>query len=124
VTADPDTVRDVIDAFNADGMSALQPHWGGRPRRIREEDIEFIVATAKTRPKRLGLPFTHWSTRKLAAHVSGQYGHHDPTPVPNGWRIERERLRRILHEHEMSFQRTRTWKPWSDAVATTADSDP
>src|SRR5450755_4114782 len=48
VAADPDTVRDVIHAFNGQGMSALQPHWGGgRPRRISDADIDFIVATAK-----------------------------------------------------------------------------
>src|SRR5450631_647999 len=29
VAAHPDTVRDVIHAFNGQGMSALQPHWGG-----------------------------------------------------------------------------------------------
>jgi hypothetical protein len=68
-----------------------------------------------TRPKRLGLPFTHWSIRKLAAYVSGQYGHHDPDLVPARIvRIGRERVRRILHEHGISFQRTRTWKESTD----------
>src|SRR5450755_3716844 len=116
VAAHPDTVRDVIHAFNAHGMATLEPHWGaGRPRRISEEDIDFIVATAKARPKRLGLPFTRWSIRKLAAYVSGQYGHRDPAQVPERVvRIGRERVRRILHEHEMSFQRTRTWKTSTD----------
>ena len=36
VAADEDTVRDVIHAFNAKGLAALDPRWaGGRPRRIR-----------------------------------------------------------------------------------------
>jgi transposase len=57
VAAHPDTVRDVIHAFNARGFVILAPRWGrGRPRRIAEEDIQVIVATATTRPKRLGLP--------------------------------------------------------------------
>jgi transposase len=116
VAAHPDTVRDVIHGFNAHALAALEPHWaGGRPRRISDQDIDFVVATAKTRPKRLGLPFTHWSIRKLAGYLSGRYGHHDPDLVPARIvRIERERVRAILHEHEISFQRTRTWKTSTD----------
>ena len=37
---------------------------GGRPRRITDDDIAHIVATAKTRPRKLGRPFTHRSVRK------------------------------------------------------------
>ena len=49
-----------------------------------------------TRPTKLGLPFTHWSIRKLAAYLSGRYGHHDPTLVPARMvRIGRERVRTI-----------------------------
>ena len=52
VAADEDTVRDVIRAFNAKGLAALDPQWaGGRPRRISDEDIEVIVAAATTRPE-------------------------------------------------------------------------
>ena len=55
VAADEDTVRDVIRAFNASGLAALGPRWaGGRPRRISDEDIDVIVATATTRPEKLG----------------------------------------------------------------------
>jgi transposase len=116
VAADPDTVRDVIHAFNAQGLTMLPPHWGGgRPRRITDEDIQMIVATATTRPTRLGLPFTHWSIRKLAAYLSGRYGHHDPGLVPvRAVRVGRERVRVILHQHDISFQRTRTWKTSTD----------
>ena len=64
VAADPDTVRDVIHAFNAQGLTALKPHWaGGRPRRIGDDDVAFVVSVALMRPKKLGLPFTHWSLR-------------------------------------------------------------
>jgi transposase len=116
VAAHPDTVRDVIHAFNAHGLTTLAPHWGpGCPRRISDEDIAFVVATALTRPKKLGLPFTHWSIRKLAAYVSGRYGQGDPAVVPDRTvRIGRERVRRILREHQISFQRTRTWKTSTD----------
>ena len=68
VAADEDTVRDVIHAFNAKGLAALDPQWaGGRPRLISDEDIEVIVAAARVRPEKLGRPFTRWSLRKLAA---------------------------------------------------------
>src|SRR5437763_15248502 len=44
VAADEDTVRDVIHAFNAKGLAALDPQWaGGRPRLVRDEDVEVIV---------------------------------------------------------------------------------
>ena len=72
VAADEDTVRDVIHAFNEKGLAALDPRWaGGRPRLISDDDMEFIVAAASTRPEKLGLPFTHWSLRKLAAYFAG-----------------------------------------------------
>jgi transposase len=107
VAADEDTVRDVIHLFNAKGLAALDPRWaGGRPRRISDEDAQFIVETATTRPEKLGLPFTHWSLRKLAACLAG-----NPSRVV---RAGRERLRQILHARGISFQRTRTWKESTD----------
>ena len=106
VAADEDTVRDVIHLFNAKGLAALDPRWaGGRPRLISDEGIAVIVAAATTRPEKLGLPFTCWSLRKLAAYLAGG------TPP---LRIGRERLRQILHARGISFQRTRTWKESAD----------
>jgi transposase len=107
VAADEDTVRDVIHAFNEKGLAALDPQWaGGRPRLISDDDIAFIVTTATTRPRKLGAPFTHWSLRKLAAHLGRC---HERRIV-----ISRERLRQILREQHVSFQRTRTWKESTD----------
>jgi len=94
--ADPDTVRDVIHAFNADGLAALDPHWGpGCPRRITAEDEAYIVRVATRRPRVVRRPFTHWSLRKLADYLAD-----------NGVRvvvIGRERLRQLLHAHGISF---------------------
>ncbi len=107
VAADEDTVRDVVCAFNEKGLAALDPQQaGGRPRLITEDDTEFIVTAATTRPEKLGLPFTHWSLRKLAAYLAA-----DPARAV---RAGRERLRQILHDHGISFQRTRTWKESAD----------
>jgi transposase len=106
VAADEDTVRDVVHLFNQKGLAALDPQWaGGRPRLISDDDIDLIVTAATTRPEKLGLPFTHWSVRKLAAYLAGS-----TRPV----RIGRERLRQLLHKRGISFQRTRTWKESTD----------
>jgi transposase len=106
VAADEDTVRDVVHLFNQKGLAALDPQWaGGRPRLISDDDIDLIVTAATTRPEKLGLPFTHWSVRKLAAYLAGS-----TRPV----QIGRERLRQLLHGRGISFQRTRTWKESTD----------
>jgi transposase len=105
VAADEDTVRDVIHAFNQKGLAALDPQWaGGRPRLISDEDVEVIVSAARTRPEKLGRPFTRWSLRKLAAYLA----------EGPGVCIGRERLRQVLHARGISFQRTRTWKESRD----------
>jgi transposase len=107
VAADEDTVREVIHRFNELGMGSLDPRWaGGRPRRISAEDEAFLVETATTRPGRLGRPFTHWSVRKLVAYLAD-----NPRRIV---RIGRERARRLLADHEVTFQRTKTWKESPD----------
>jgi hypothetical protein len=89
------------------GMASLDPRWaGGRPRQISADDEAFIVQAANTRPTTLGQPFTCWSIRKLGDYLAG-----------NGERIVlvgRERLRQLLREHEITFQRTKTWKESND----------
>jgi hypothetical protein len=88
----------VIHAFNQRGLAALDPQWaGGRPRRISPDDERVIVQTAKTRPEKLRCPFTHWSIRKLAGYLAD-----NPVGVVA---VGRERLRQLLHHHQISFQR-------------------
>jgi transposase len=107
VSAHEDTVRDVIHAFNAKGLAALDPQWaGGRPRLMNGDEEDYVAATALTRPEKLGRPFTHWSLRKLAGYLND-----NPVQIV---RIGRERLRRLMHERRISFQRTRTWKDSKD----------
>ena len=53
VAADEDTVRDVIHAFNAKGLAALDPQWAG------EKPVQ---------------PFTRWSLRKLADYLACRPG--------------------------------------------------
>jgi len=107
VATSEDRVREMIHRFNEMGMRSLDPQWaGGRPRRITTDDIEFIVETAKTRPEKLGRPFTRWSVRKLARYLGGN----EDRVV----RVGRERLRQILGANRITFQRTKTWKESND----------
>jgi transposase len=107
VQTSEDRVREVVHKFNKMGMACLGPRWaGGRPRRTTTDDEAFIVETAKTRPGKLGRPFTRWSTRKLAAYL----GKNPVRQVMTG----RERLRELLAHHDVTFQRTKTWKERND----------
>ncbi|MCY1141467.1 IS630 family transposase [Actinoplanes sp. Pm04-4] len=107
VQADEDTIRQVIHRFNETGMASLDPQWaGGRPRLISPDEETFIVTTANTRPEALGRPFTRWSVRKLAEHLSSLAAR----PIEIG----RERLRLLLIKHSITFQRTKTWKESND----------
>lgn len=107
VQTSEDRVREVIHNFNRLGVVCLDPKWaGGRPRRITTDDEAFIVVTAKTRPEKLGLPFTRWSIRKLAQYLGDN-------PVRRV-KIGRERLRELLAKHKVTFQRTKTWKESND----------
>lgn len=109
VQTSPDRVREMIHRFNDLGMRSLDPQWaGGRLRQITTIDRELIVKTAKTRPTKLGLPFTHWSVRKLAGHLAARKG--------RKVRIGRERLRQILIAEGITFQRTKTWKESPDPL--------
>ncbi|MEW1590106.1 hypothetical protein AB0283_32190 [Micromonospora vinacea] len=64
-------------------------------RQISSGGEQFIVATANTRPERLGRPFTRWSIRKLADHRH----------LRAACRIVvgRERLRHMLHQHRITY---------------------
>ena len=104
VQGDEDAIRQVIHRFNEMDLACLDPRWaGGRPRRISEDDEAFIVATAMTRPQSLDQPFTRWSLRKLADYLAHNTG-------LRRVRVGRERLREFLHEHDVTFQRTKTRK--------------
>src|SRR3954464_5159846 len=107
VAADEAAGGGVAGRLSERGVGSLDPRWaGGRPRRISAEDEEFLVATASTRPERLGCPFTHWSLRKLVGYLAEN--------AVRIVRIGRERARQLLADHEVTFQRTKTWKESPD----------
>ncbi len=103
VQTSPDRVREMIHRFNELNMASLDPQWaGGRPRRITTDEEAFIVATAKERPSKAGMPFSHWSLRKLRRYLAGLADR----PIV----ISKARLRQILDRHQVTFQKTKTWK--------------
>ncbi len=107
VATSEDRVREMIHRFNELGMASLDPQWaGGRPRQITTDDEAFIVETARTRPEKLGQPFTRWSLRKLVAYLADNDG--------RVVTIGRERLRQLLAANGVTFQRTKTWKESND----------
>ncbi len=107
VQTSEDRVREVIHNFNKMSLACLDPKWaGGRPRRITTDDEAFIVETASTRPEKLGRPFSRWSVRKLRDHLA--------TNPLRRVELSRERLREILAKHQVTFQRTKTWKESND----------
>ena len=99
VATSEDRVREMIHRFNDMGMASLDPQWaGGRPRLITNDDVEFIVETATTRPETLGEPFTRWSIRKLVRYL----GANEDRVV----KISRERLRQLLAAHGRAVRST------------------
>jgi transposase len=57
VQADEDTVRDVIHRFNEIGLACLDPRWaGGRPRLLSNDEKDFVIQTATTRPANSASP--------------------------------------------------------------------
>lgn len=99
-------VRAVIRQFNLDGLDSLpRKKGGGRPPVITEEEKSMIVELALMPPGIMGYPFTSWSLRKLAQAVI------DKGIVKE---ISQEKVREILKENKVSYQRTKTWKESND----------
>jgi hypothetical protein len=89
---------DVIHAFNERRLAVLGPQWTrGRPRLTGDDDMKFIVTTVTTRPGSLGGRFPRLSMRKFLACLARC---HERRVV-----LGRERLRLILREAGVSFQR-------------------
>ncbi|MBV8218409.1 MAG: IS630 family transposase [Solirubrobacterales bacterium] len=101
-----DRVRDVIHNFNADGFESLYPRYkGGRPPKFTDRQRDEIKRIALSRPEDHGQPFSTWSLPKLADYLV------DKGVVED---ISHERLRTMLREQGVSFQRIKTWKEATD----------
>src|SRR5215207_1491376 len=101
-----DRVREVIHNFNADGFDALYPRYrGGRPPNFTLPERHEIKRIALSRPGDHDLPFSTWSLAKLADFLVAEGVVED---------ISHERLRALLREQGVSFQRLKTFKESND----------
>jgi transposase len=99
-------VRTIIKEFNAAGLEALTPKYGGgRPETFSEEQRSLIVEAALCPPDLLGWPFRRWSLAKLRDHVIRE------RIVTS---ISIETVRQILKSRKVRLQRTKTWKECND----------
>jgi transposase len=106
VFTDPDTVRNVIHNFNADGFDSLYPRYrGGRPQTFTLPKHQEIKRIALADPQDLNQPFATWSLSKLADYLVAEGVVTD---------ISHEGLRQLFREESVRFQAVRTWKRSTD----------
>lgn len=71
----PNVVRKWFQRFSEQGMAGLNdaPR-SGAPTRYTAENTARVVATARTRPSELGLPYSSWTFDRLATYLHEQLG--------------------------------------------------
>ncbi|WP_319993815.1 helix-turn-helix domain-containing protein [Micromonospora sp. DR5-3] len=107
VQADEDTVREVVHKFNEKGLACLDPNG-------REAVPVCSTVTTRTSSSRRPPPAPACSACRSRA---GRCGNSPPTcaePPGRCIRIGRETLRCLLIRHQITFQRTKTWKESTD----------
>ena len=71
----PSTVARFISRYLAEGIAGLHERpRPGRPRRATPEYEERLLEVVAQEPAAWGLPYTHWTTAKLADYVAEQTG--------------------------------------------------
>lgn len=100
------TVVRYIRRYEAEGVAALftKPR-SGRPRRVSPKYEAKLLEAVEQGPRSLGLPFSNWTTAKLADHLAKQTGIViSPRQVENylkahGWRLRRP-VRTVKHKQD------------------------
>jgi transposase len=102
-----DTAYKWVHRFNESGFTTFEAvtNPNGAVPIVSGEQVRNLIRIALSRPEDLGLPFTHWSVKKLKAYLLGQ------ALLPE---ITDEWVRRLLHREGVSFQHTKTWKESPD----------
>lgn len=107
VGCDADTVYLWLHRFNASGFETFErptnPY--GREPILTSQQVRELIKVALSRPADLGLPFTQWSTPKLAAYCRE---HGLLPPITDEW------VRRVLRREGVTPQRLKTWKSSPD----------
>jgi transposase len=89
-----------LHRFNEQGLAGLEdaPR-AGRPLTYSEEERGRMIATARTRPEKLGLDFGHWTLNRLVEYVNEQLG------VP----ISRSQLGEVLRAEGLRWYQEKTY---------------
>ena len=99
-------VRQLIRQYNEGGLTALRTRaHPGRPSKLTPEDESVVVEIAKMPPRAFGQPFNQWSLRKLTDCLVGRQ------MIPE---VSHVTIGKILDQHKVTYQRTRTWKESKD----------
>lgn len=95
-----ETVSKRLVRFNEAGLDGLEDRQrSGRPPEYDEEARGQMIATARTHPQKLGLPFGHWSLRHLVKYLNEELG----------IGISRAQLARVLEEEGLRWYQEKTY---------------
>ena len=102
-----ETAYRCVAQFNAHGFANFErpSNPNGKPSKFTKAQLEALVKLAQCQPTDMGLPFTTWSIANLYDYAQK----HDMLPD-----IGPERLRQVLRQQHVSWQRTKTWKVSND----------
>lgn len=97
---EPDTIYAWLNRFEAQGVAGLRdlPR-PGRPAEYDEQQRGECIATARTAPQALGLPFGHWSLDRLVAYIQAHLG----------IAISRAQLGRVLEAEGLRWYQEQTY---------------
>ncbi len=94
------TVRVWIHRFQAAGLDGLADRArAGRPPTYAPEQVASVIATARTEPKTLDLPFASWPLDRLARFLHEH----------KGIAIQRSRIDEILRAEGLRWRQHETW---------------
>jgi transposase len=96
----PATGRRWVERFNAAGLAGLEDRpRSGRPVTYGPDLVGEVLATALTKPDRLGLPFACWTLDRLEAYLNEE----------TGIAIKRSRIDELLLAEGLRWRTQETW---------------
>jgi transposase len=96
----PNVARKWFKRFGAQGLAGLQdaPR-SGAPSRYTGENKALVIATARTRPSELGLPYSSWTFERLATYLHEEVG----------LTMKKTRIFELLQDEGLRWRKQETW---------------